>query len=224
MRSISVLIAAVVALISVFAAAAAPTLGHQATPPSADVPIATAPHGLGTVVLPTDEAGIIALLARLPATVAGEPRAAAGISGLDRIGVAYGAVDSSLGPPLSIQVQDIATGDFFPAGFAVADFVRAVADVPDYGTEAVGKDGTLYWVRAMTTVGVAGEKPGTPTTSRPLYTLAWGEASSSWLFYTAAFTRESHDALVIAFVIAAGGQPPTLLPGASPSPAATPAM
>ncbi len=73
-------------------------------------------------------------------------------------------------------------------------------------------------MQATTTVGVAGDRPGTPTLSRPVYTLAWGEASSPWLFGVAATSPTGLASLVTAFVSLAGGLPAS--PPATPSPIA----
>jgi hypothetical protein len=50
-----------------------------------------------------------------------------------------------------------------------------------------------------------------------MFTLAWGEADSTWLFTAAATSPEKLEALVAAFVIAASGQPGTPVAGTMPS-------
>ncbi len=207
-------------IVALLALAPAGFVAAQEATPAATLPDAPAPGGLGRVQLPADRAAIAALFARLPETVAGEPRTEtdAGASA-DRLIVAYGVVDPAFGPPLTLQALDLSSGDFYPVDFTAGAFVAAVADVPDYGTDAVGREGDLVWVRATTTVSVAGDRPGTPTITRPIFTLRWGNATSPWLFGAAASTPEELDALIGAFVATAGsspGTPPPSTPVASP--------
>ncbi len=216
MRQIAFLVAVALALVHLLHTDSA-ARARQASP-AADVPAATAPFGLGTVALPTTEAEIAALFTQLPTTLAGEPRAARSAHDAGSLSMAYGTDEDGLGPPLAIHAQDFTRGDFFPTDFTADQFVRTVARVPDYGTEAFGREGTLYWVQATTTVGVAGDQPATPTLSRPVFTLAWGEEASPWLFGVAATSPTGLASLVTAFVAAAGGLPAS--PPATPSPIA----
>lgn len=188
----------------------------QTSTPEPSLPAATAPLGLGTVMLPDDTAGVADLFARLPATIAGEPRVEYPEQQTDRMVAAYGTLDPDFGPPLTLQALNFATGDFFPTDFTAADFVASAAGTTDYDAVAFGQDGTLVWVRAETMAGVAGNEPGTPTISRTISTLAWGEASSSWLFTAAAFSPEEMEALVSAFVATAQGAPGTPAADATP--------
>lgn len=188
----------------------------QASTPAPLLPAATAPLNLGTVTLPDNEEGVSALFGRLPATVAGEPRADYLDGQTDRVIAAYGTVDLAFGPPLSLQVLDFTTGDFFPREFTAGEFVASAAGTSDYDTVAFGQDDTLAWIQAETTAGVAGNMPGTPTISRRIYTLAWGEATGSRLFTAAAFSPEGLAALISAFVMAAESQPATPTVEATP--------
>ncbi len=210
-------------LLTISGAAPSEALASQTGPSPDDVPEMQAPFGLGTVLLPTDSAGIAELFARLPPAIAGEVRSPTSEPDANRLEVPYGVNDGGFGPPLSIQAQNIATGDFFPAGFTADQFVATVSGVPDYSAEAFGRDGTLFWVQAATTVGVAGDKPGTPTVSRPIYTLAWGTASSPWLFSATSFNREGLELAVHAFVDVAASAATGATPSASPATDATPA-
>ena len=105
-------------------------------------------------------------------------------------------------------------GDFFPPDFTPGMFVAMASVTDDYDATSFGRDGDLVWIRAGTTAGVAGSKPGTPTVSQPMFTLAWGDIDSTWLFTAAAASPEGLDALVAAFVIAASGQSATPVAGA----------
>lgn len=190
-----------------------------ATPEAtAALPAATAPFELGTVMLPDNEAGITALVARLPAAVAQQSRVPApGYEETGRFIAAYGAVDRDFGSPLTLQALNLATGDFFPKDFTVADFVASATDpASDYHAVAFGQDGTLAWVRAETTAAVEVNHQGTPASRRTIYTLAWGEVTSPWLFTAAAFSPKGLDALVSAFVATAKTQPATPAMEATP--------
>lgn len=208
---------ALAALLLLLAIPIAPSVAQEGTP-AASLPAGPAPGGLARAPLPAGRAEISGLFARLPEAVAGEARTDpdAGESA-DRLVAAYGAVDPAFGPPLSLQALDLSSGDLFPPDFTAEAFVASVAGVPDYGAEAFGRDGDLVWVRATTTAGVVGDKPGTPTITRPIFTLAWGHATSPWLFTAAAPTPEALDALVDAFVATATSSPATASPAASPA-------
>ena len=194
----------------------------QEATPASDLPEAPAPGGLGRVALPSDEAGIAALFGRLPGVVTGQGRIGedAGSPDDGRFLVSYGQLVPGIGPSLALTVQNVATGEFFPVGFTAGAFVALVQDVPDYDAEAFGREGDLVWIRAATTIGTAGDQPGTPDVTAPLYTLAWGNADSPWLFGATSLTREGLDALVAAFVSAAEAGPGTPEAG---TPAALPA-
>lgn len=193
-----------------------PAAHAQRSTPVPDLPAATAPLSLSTVTLPDDNAGVSELFARLPATVAGEPRVEYPEQQTDRMVAAYGTLDPDFGPPLTLQALNFATGDFFPTDLTAADFVAAGAGTTDYDAVAYGQDGALVWIRAETTVAGGGNELGTPTSRRMLYTLAWGEASSSWLFTAAAFSPEGLEALVSAFVATAQTPPGTPAAEATP--------
>ena len=198
----AVVLACVVAMLAPGGGAARQDTGTPVvTLPVADLPEARAPEGLARVALPTDAAAIAALLARLPAQVAGEERTEMLTSGEGgRFGVAYGSDRGDLGPPLAIRVLDVSTGDFFPAGWTADQVIlelAAEAGEADGGIEAVGRDGPLVWLRADAGVIEVG------------YALTWGRVGEPWLFSAIADTRERLDALVAAFVVAASPGPAT---------------
>jgi hypothetical protein len=215
----------VIALLALFAgslATGATAHADMATPMASDLPELPAPFGLGSITLPRDEQAIAALFRQLPERVDRQPRDQSVTEQGDRRIAAYGAPDPLFGPLLFLQAINFKEGDFFPKDFTAGTFVAATAENTDYGTGAFGRDGNLVWVQAETTAGVAGEKPGTPTTVRPIYTLAWGEADSPWLFGAAAFTPEGLEAFVRAFVTAATAPPATPSLDATPDVAGTP--
>ncbi|HEV2109061.1 MAG TPA: hypothetical protein VGR16_12425, partial [Thermomicrobiales bacterium] len=109
-----------------------------------------------------------------------------------------------------------------PKDFTAGVFVASVIEIADYGAETFGREGNLVWVRAETTAGMAGDKPGTPELIRPIYTFAWGEVDSPWLFAAASFTPEGLEALVTAFVTTATDPLGTPAPDATPGAGATP--
>jgi hypothetical protein len=189
----------------VFAAFGGSVPAQGATTPGAGLPPATAPLGVGDVRWPSTAGEIEALLARLPPIVAGEPRVA-GVGnddGGDRSGVSYGDDEVGHGPPLVVQVIDVSTGDFWPAGWSAERVVLALADGADWMVEAAGRDGDLVWIRWRTTSAAEGERPGTPEVRRDLHTISWGRVGEPWLFGAAADSPARLEALVLACVAAA---------------------
>ena len=178
---------------------ASPSTFEIATPETAPLPDATAPHGLADVALPSDAEAISDLFARLPETVAGEEQADR-VQATDRMLVPYGEEDPSFGHPLVLGAVSLEESGFFPPGFSVRDYVSGALATADTGAIEGGRDGTLVWVLAETTAGIGGERPGTPEVSRPLYTLVWGDLDGAWLFTAVADSPENLDALVTAFV------------------------
>ena len=208
--------AVTIALLAIALATAGAQPGHaarQATPEALRQGVAP-PAGLESANLPRDEAGIEALFARLPDELSGEARSHLAVDIPGEVTAIYGQEDPDFGPPLFLRALDVSTGDFFAPGSTVGDVAALLAADPGAGVVASGQAGGIIWVRWETTAGVAGEGPGTPERTRPLYSLAWGEADSPWLYTAGAFTPEGLDALVAAFVAATDGAAP---------PAATPA-
>jgi len=170
------------------------------------LPDIEAPFGLGCVILPTDRDAIGALFDALPEVIAGEGQSPR-VSSVDRIVVSYGETDPRFGSPLMLTALSFADGDFFPSDFTAGDFVSMTSQTDDYEATAFGREGDLVWIQSETTVGVDGDTPGTPDASRVLYTLAWGEAGSSWLFAATAGSPDGLAPLVAAFAAAAGTRP-----------------
>ena len=200
MRRMSVL-----AVFLIFALFPVSLAAQEATPELIDLPETTAPFGLGTTVLPSLERDIADLFALLPPEVAGEMRAVAERHDDGRIRATWGEDDLRFGPALTLQAIDFSRSDFFPPTWTAGIYVAAVAGVADYGTVAYGQDGGLVWIQAESSISTEGETVATAVASRPLYTLAWGQADSNWLFTASAFTPDGHAALAAAFVGAAGG-------------------
>jgi len=135
---------AVLVVVAIIACALVGPAAHaQTSTPVPDLPSATAPLGLETVMLPDDTAGVAELFARLPATVAGEARVEYPEQQTDRMVAAYGTLDPDFGPPLRLQALNFVTGDFFPTDFTAADFVAAGAGTTDYAAVELGQDGAL---------------------------------------------------------------------------------
>lgn len=180
----------------------APTanVAAQATPQNAiALPSADAPHGLGSVTLAANLTTVEDVFEDMPAIVFGELRGAPDRSA-DRVVFTYGTVDPQLGSPLALSAISFPDGDFFPVDFTAGAFVSMASQTDDYEAAAFGQDGDLVWIQSETTVGVGGDKPGTPETSFVMFTLAWGEKDSSLLFTAAATSPSGLDALVTAFV------------------------
>jgi hypothetical protein len=216
MQRATILIAMAAVLAGMLACTPA-AYAQPATPTPLDLPEAVAPDGLGRVTLPTTEAEIVDLFARMPDTAAGQVRASGPEVAADRVILTYGTFDPAFGPPVYLQAIDFAQSDFFPPEFTAGDYVASVAGIPDFGTVAYGREGSLAWVLAASSAGVAGDNPATPAVERPIYTLTWGEIDSKWIFSAAATTPEELEALVIAFVQAAESRPADATPSAATS-------
>lgn len=169
----------------------------------ASLPAAAAPNGLGAATLPADARGIAALLARLPSTVAGQPRTPQrDQAGPERYSVTYGDGRAG-GRHYRVQALDVSTGDFFQPGSTAGDVVALRAakrgEPQDIDTiVAAGREGSLVWMQERTTVTDEGK-------TSPLLATSWGTASSAWLFGAQADTPEAAEALVGAFIAAAKG-------------------
>ena len=181
--------------------------GQEATPAPSDLPSAEAPFALGTVTLAKNHAEVLSLFARLPRTVHDAPRSQPPGESGGRVVASYGEPDPMLGAPLTLQAINFEEGDHFPRDFTAGLFVATAAGTADYGAETYGLDRAVAWVRAETTAGVAGDRPGTPEVIRPIHTLVWGDLDSHWIFTAAAGTPEGLEALVTAFVSATASAP-----------------
>ena len=186
-----------------------PAFAQDATPALSDLPEAAAPFGLGTVTLPTGEPEIIELLASLPGDLGGAAKGGEPVQRDGRVVVTYGESDPSLGPTILLQAVDFTRSDFFPPDFTAGAYVANASRNTDYGGVAFGREGDIVWIYAESSVGVGEAGEGTPIVTVPLYTLAWGNANSNWLFSAASFSPDTLDALVTTFVKAAGGTPAT---------------
>jgi hypothetical protein len=174
-------------------------LGQEASPQAADLPEVAAPFGLDEVTLPATEGEMREFFAGLPQEVAGET--AQPMHDLeDRIIASWGTRDAMYGPPMTLQVLSFRDGDFFPVDFTAGEFVAMSMQTEDTEATGGGRDGDLVWVQTETTVGFAGDNPGTPEASMTMYTLSWGLADGGWLFLAMATTPEGLDAVVTAFV------------------------
>lgn len=188
---------------------------QAATPGTVDLPEAEAPFGLATVALPADEAAVTACFEALPTTIDGAPQSA-WILAADRIQVPYGEADPALGHLVVLAAISLAASDFFPPGFTPGDYVAMALATDEDGVATGGRDGDLVWVQAEVTVAAGGERPGTPEASRVMFTLTWGEVDGGWMFTAAADSPEHLEALVVAFVAAAGGEAATPAVRATP--------
>ena len=191
-----------------------PAFAQQATPERPEIPQQTAPLGVATVTLPEEGPAIVSLFKEVMKT--GEETRFAGMTvEEDRIRLTIGNPVAGVGPSQMLQAVNLPAGDFFPADFTAADYIALAAKSKDTGTVAYGQDGTVVWLVAGTTAGIAGDTPATPETVRPLYTMTWGDADSPWLFTASADSQDGLTALVTAFVSAASNAP------ATPGPVAT---
>lgn len=193
------------------------TPGARGRPDPASLPVTPAPGGLGSARFPDDRQGIEALLARLPDTIAGQPRAPQFTrSGPGPLTVGYGERRLSGGPgqpALALRVINVPDSGRYPPDWGAADVIAALGErgstLDDGSSRFVGgREGDLYWAREDTFVTSVGSG-GTPSPERlPLYAIRWGEAGSPWLFGAQAGTPEELEMLLDAIVAAAraGGE------------------
>lgn len=172
----------------------------EATPPVPALPDEPAPYELGDAILPADREAVLALFATLPGELDGA--AARPLEDApDRVIAAWGEIDPGLGsPPLRLIAMSLAGSDFFPPGFTAGDYIALGCDSGGSEVIGCGQDGQLAWLQVQTTVGIAGEKPGTPDVVVPLHTLTWGTVDGRWLYSAAATTPEGVAAIVTAFL------------------------
>lgn len=165
-----------------------------------DLPPAAAPVGLGTIELPDDSAAVEELIARMPKTIAGLPRATElEHHTTDAHPAAYGPERGPQGETtftLYLVALDSTSplNDWSP-GTTGRDVITFFASGIDWTVEGVGRDGQLGWVRWHREDLL----PGTSAT-RWTYSMAWADADSHWYFTASATAPEQLDALVDAFV------------------------
>ncbi len=182
-----------------------PLRGTGVTPNPAELPVAYAPFRLADVPWPSDRQGVLDLFAALPSELAGEAGQPIEQES-DRIVASYGLPDPMVGNPLRLSALHFSDGDFFPPDFTAGQFVSMACATEDMEAVGCGREDGLVWLATETTVGTAGEKPGTPISSHVLFTLSWGMAESAWLYGAAATSPQGLEALVTAVVAAAGVQ------------------
>jgi hypothetical protein len=183
-----------------------PSATQEVAPPDLQgFPTARAPDELGTVTLPDTVSAVKALFERLPSEVAGHVRSPQfdRISA-DRASVGYGEdprISGMRTPLLWLQAIDLSSGDFFPTNWTGGQVVAFMAGRAKEAKEA-GRDGNLFWMRQET----FRETVGSPERFA-VYGTLWGRVDSRWMFSIQADTRENRDALLAAFVAAAGSSP-----------------
>ncbi len=162
-----------------------------------------APQSLGQVSLPRDAAQIRALLARMPASLAGRPRASQ-IEMNKNTEESISAIYQDPAQPLALlelQASDSRTRFPVPvkAGEGVAFFyMESLLEMgePAPGAPwpvAAGHDGSLVWAQSSLTIS-----------GRAYHIAVWGDADGVWTFRAEGRTQEELSALIGAFVAAAG--------------------
>lgn len=164
-----------------------------------EIPEEMAPAGLGSISLPSDDAGATALLAAMPDNIAGaarSPEDERGDTGL-RV-VVYGAETGTPFASMSLMEIDAANPfNEFPVGISGRDVIELFTSGIDIIDDA-GRDGELGWVR----LHVHESLPNGGAT-RVIQAIVWADANSSWYFAADADSSERLDALLAAFVTAA---------------------
>ena len=173
--------------------------GGLAGPDPLSLPKSPAPLGLGSVELPDDAESILTLFRQMPDELTGRQRAPQqDQTGPGRYTAAYEQLPENGCSSVRIQVQDLSTGDFFPADWTADMLVAWWTLATDWEVDDVGRDGDLFWVRWNTTCSSA----PTPQTY-PVSSLTWGQAGSRWVFSATATDFDGVAALVAAFLSAA---------------------
>jgi hypothetical protein len=206
----------IVALLVSLLAGGPAAAAQVATPDPTSLPEARAPFGLGGIALPGTPEEVEAVFGRLPPSVAGEQRQP-WLTGVDRVQVPYGGEAAGIGHPMVLGAIDIARGDFFPPDFTAGDYVAMSLGSGEFGSVQGGRDGEIAWLQGEIVVASGGARPGTPAISTTMTTVAWGAIDRGWIFTAIADSPGRLEALVEAFVAAAGGDGPVPDPGATPA-------
>lgn len=163
------------------------------------LPQGTGPAGLRTGTLPDEADGVIAVLDRLPAEVAGMVRTLQ----FDQTSpYRYTAVSGETGPhvcsPLRLQARDISGGfALCPRDCTAEHFIAMLA--LGAGGEAVsaGRTGSFRWVQWSMAC-----RTSTSHRISSIFSLSWGHTGSQWVFSAQADTAEKLEVLVTAFMAA----------------------
>ena len=165
------------------------------------LPEASAPGDLGAVTLPGDADGIVFVFGQLPPQVAGQPRTTRPLQrGPGEYDASYGEAGAGDCSLLRLQARDVSSGEFFPRDWTADVFISWWTLGADWEVMEAGREGSLFWVRWET---FCGSEPSPAVF--PVYSLIWGNAGSRWVFTAQADTTEELEALIAAFVTAAGG-------------------
>ena len=169
-------------------------------PDPQSLPESSAPGDLGTVTLPEDADGIVAVFAQMSSQVASKPRSTGSQQrGPSAYDVFYGGADADDCSPLRLQAGDLSTGEFFPKSWTADVFISWWTLGADWEVQEAGREGSLFWARWNTTCS------GEPSSEVfPVYSLLWGSAGSRWVFSAQADTPAELNAIISAFVITAG--------------------
>ena len=164
------------------------------------LPEASAPGNLGAVTLPGDADDIAAVFGQLPPQVAGQPRTTSSLQrGPGDYDATYGDAGAGDCSPLRLQARDVSSGEFLPGDWTADVFISWWTLGADWEVTDAGREGSLFWVRWNT---FCGSEPSPEVF--PVYSLIWGNAGSRWVFTAQSDTTEELEALIAAFVTAAG--------------------
>ena len=201
MRRAAGLVALIFGSLLVLNACGSDNTRHQTTVPTTPVvttlPLSPALNGVASLQLPATPEGIVALLSQLPSEIAGKQRnASSEAASPDRYTAEYGEARGGVGPPLRLVVLNVATGDFFPKDWTGARMVDEMAKGGDWEVTGSGKDGSVAWVRYVTTESGGGA-------SFDVYAIHWAQGDSPWVFGIVADSAQNADAFLAAFVASA---------------------
>lgn len=193
----------------------------QVATPEPVLPERTAPYGLGEMELPDDAESIWAVFEQLPVVVGGEVVSLVEPTSPFSRSFTVGYGDYSrrgfIQQCMVFFVLDVTTALGGPPYRTAEDVVvdwsgSSPPDEDGFGmiVEGAGRDGELVWgqdVSMSWIMRIDADNPADPPVPVPMFEMRWGIASSPWVFTALATTPEDRDALVAAFVTAAGGTP-----------------
>jgi hypothetical protein len=177
-----------------------------------------APFGLGKIMLPNANPSIERLFGRLPLVVSGESVSSepAVINEAYRVIAYYGGDLSTILPCMILAAIDVRWDLIEPShtgGVGLIEdafFNNPPLDKDGFGivVQSGGLDGNLAWAKYVEFDRLLSFDPGnrqSPPVPQPRYTYRWAQVGSTWSFVASAPIQEAADALVRAFVGAAGG-------------------
>ena len=172
-------------------------IAEMAFPDFETLPEISAPMEIGTVVWPSSVQNALALLERLPYEIFGH-RLTERQGGLGNFqsDVYFGEDPETQEPVLVAGILDVNLGFDFPSNTTGGEFVAYSAQRLSWRVLAAGREGILGWVQIESNDTSGG-------VTQDVYSMYWGSASGSAVFYAQANGPADLAAVVQAMVAAA---------------------